>query len=272
VSDTPRIEKRGTSSVMSRNPRRIPIIEFDDVSMAFDGHSVYAGISFCIFEGENVGLIGPSGTGKSVLLKLISGLLTPTSGKVKIRGADIAMLDKESLINESREIGMLFQGAALFDSLTVFDNIAFPLREHNNGTEAQIRKIVTEKLHIVGLSGDEDKFPAELSGGMKKRVGLARVLVTSPRIILFDEPTTGLDPTTRALIEEIIIKLRDDHRITSVIVTHDMESAHRMVSRLILLSDGRIQADGPASELWEGDKKVHDFASGHWKQAGADLL
>ena len=241
-----------------------PLVEFRNVGMVFGSHVVFSGISFTISEGENVVVLGPSGTGKSVLLKLIVGLLKPTSGIVAIKGKDIATMKGEELLQVSRDVGMLFQGAALLDSLTVFENIAFPLREHHLGTEDEIIRIVESKLDIVGLVDAEQKFPAELSGGMEKRVGLARALATSPHVMLFDEPTTGLDPTTRSLISDIIIQLRDTHGITSIVVTHDMECAHRIANRVLFVADGRIQVDGALEQLWDTDQKVRDFVSGHW--------
>jgi phospholipid/cholesterol/gamma-HCH transport system ATP-binding protein len=165
-----------------------------------------------------------------------------------------------------KEVGMLFQGAALFDSLTVFENIAFPLREYGEKDESVIAAVVEEKLGLVGLSGFAQRFPIQLSGGQRKRVGLARALASSPRVVLFDEPTTGLDPTSRNRIDDLIIQLRDDLGITSIVVTHDMESARRISDRIILLSQGKVIVDAPAPAVWEDAEPVRRFARGEWSE------
>jgi phospholipid/cholesterol/gamma-HCH transport system ATP-binding protein len=211
-----------------------------------------------------VTLLGPSGTGKTVLLKLLIGLLTPTSGEVLVEGSNLAHLNREELRHMRKEVGMLFQGAALFDSLTVFENIAFPLREYGERDESKIASVVEEKLGLVGLSGFAQRLPAQLSGGQRKRVGLARALASSPRVVLFDEPTTGLDPTSRNRIDDLIIRLRDELGITSIVVTHDMESARRISDRIILLSQGVVIVDALAPSVWEDAEPVRRFASGQW--------
>ncbi len=241
-----------------------PLIDFRNVSVRFGKTVIHRDISFAVHEREVVTLLGPSGTGKTVLLKLLIGLLTPTSGDVLVEGSNLAQLDREGLRQMRKEVGMLFQGAALFDSLTVFENIAFPLREYGERDEARIGVVVEEKLGLVGLSGFAQRFPAQLSGGQRKRVGLARALASSPRVVLFDEPTTGLDPTSRNRIDDLIIRLRDELGITSIVVTHDMESARRISDRIILLSQGAVIVDAPAPAVWEDAEPVRRFASGQW--------
>jgi len=241
-----------------------PVISLQGVSMHFEDDYIHKDISLDIFRGEVVVLLGPSGTGKTVLLKVIIGLLTPSAGRVFINGKDTAGLSEDALQKERLNIGMLFQGAALFDSLSVFDNISFPLRERHDHLEEQIAEIVTRMLSLVGLPGIEEKFPPELSGGQKKRVGLARALATSPCVLLFDEPTTGLDPTSRKLIDSLIMTLRDEYQIASVVVTHDIESAKVIADRIVLISNKTIVVDGPAAELWDHHDGVRRFASGEW--------
>lgn len=240
------------------------IIQVKNVAITLGRQEVHRNISFDINEGEVVTLLGPSGTGKTVLLKLILGLLFPQKGEVLIHGKNVAEIGEEELRELRKSIGMLFQGAALFDSLTVRENIAFPLREFGETSEGEIDKIVEEKLNLVGLPGIERKLPGELSGGQKKRVGLARALATSPEVLLFDEPTTGLDPSARGLIDNLIIELKRELKITSLVVTHDIESAKRISDRLILISNGEVVINGPAHYLWENDKDVARFASGRW--------
>ena len=173
-------------------------------------------------------------------------------------------MSEEELLPIRRNIGMLFQGAALFDSLTVFDNIAYPLRERGITDQDEITATVHAKLEIVGLLGIDHKFPAELSGGQKKRVGLARALASSPEVMLFDEPTTGLDPTAIRLIDELIVKLKHDYGMTCVVVTHDIESARRFSDRWILLNQGLVAASGPVAEIAERSQEIKDFISGNW--------
>lgn len=240
------------------------IIELRNIAVGFGGTFVHRDVSCSFKRGEIVTLLGPSGTGKTVLLKLMIGLLFPTSGTVIVNGHDLAKLGPEELRRERLQIGMLFQGAALFDSLSVYENVAFSLREFKEKDEDFVRDTVAEKLRIVGLSGIEKKFPPELSGGQKKRVGLARALASSPQVVLFDEPTTGLDPTSKNRIDDLIIELKRDLSITSIVVTHDMDSARRVSDRLILLGNGRVLADGPTHELWDNNELVRRFVHGQW--------
>ncbi|MGH7423129.1 MAG: ABC transporter ATP-binding protein, partial [Candidatus Methylomirabilales bacterium] len=208
--------------------------------------------------------LGGSGTGKSVLLKLIIGLLKPDTGQILVEGEDIVPLQEEELLQVRRKVGMLFQGAALFDSLSVRENVAFPLREHTRMTEAEIRGRVEEVLALVGMAGVEEKLPSELSGGMRKRVGLARAIALTPRIVLYDEPTTGLDPRNVDKINELITDLRAKLQVTSVVVTHDIQSALRISDRVALLSDGRVVDTGTPAEIAKAEHPVvQEFLAGH---------
>jgi len=241
-----------------------PLVELLNISVIFGSHKVHRDVSFKINRGEVVVLLGPSGTGKTVLLKLIIGLLSPTEGRVFVHGRDLETLSEEELRKERLKIGMLFQGAALFDSLSVYENIAFPLREHGEISEEKIRSVVKEKLLLVDLPEVEQKFPPELSGGQKKRVGLARALATNPEVLLFDEPTTGLDPSAKGIIDNLILMLKARYAITSIVVTHDMDSAKKIADRLVLLNDGHVVVDGPAAKLWSENKQIASFVAGEW--------
>jgi phospholipid/cholesterol/gamma-HCH transport system ATP-binding protein len=241
-----------------------PFISLQNIRVAFGNQVVHRDISFDIYPGEVVTILGPSGTGKTVLLKLMVGLLFPDSGRVLVEGKDLSKLSDEQLRGVRLKVGMLFQGAALFDSLTVFDNIAFPLREYGTTAEDKIAEIVKSKLDLVNLPETINKYPPALSGGQKKRVGLARAMATSPRVLLFDEPTTGLDPTSRGKIDDLITELRNRYGITSVVVTHDMDSAQKVSDRLILVHNGSVVATGPAHSLWEDNLIVKHFVSGSW--------
>lgn len=242
------------------------LIKFENVSLKFGSHIVHEDISFGVRRGEVVTLLGPSGTGKTVVLKMIIGLLKASSGYISVMGEEINSLSEEELWPIRDKIGMLFQGAALFDSLNVYENVAYALREKSNIEEYKIRTIVEEKLSIVGLPGIEKKFPPQLSGGQKKRVGLARALASEPEVMLFDEPTTGLDPTAVRLIDELILKLKANLGITSIVVTHDIESARRFSDRWIFLTGGRVVADGPVKEVSQKSEEVSKFISGNWQE------
>ncbi len=242
------------------------LIALNHVGMRFDSLVVHRDISFRVSKGEVVTLMGPSGTGKTLILKMIVGLLRPSWGTVQVMGKDLSALRENDIRPIRRRIGMLFQGAALFDSLTVSENIAYSLREFGEHDEATITRTVEEKLSIVGLPEIGEKFPPQLSGGQKKRVGLARALASSPEVVLFDEPTTGLDPTAIRMIDELIVKLKNTYGITSVVVTHDIESARRFSDRWILLSGGQVVADGPASAVEHQSEDVKNFVSGRWRE------
>lgn len=241
-----------------------PAIRLIGVRKSFDSLAVLQGVDLAVAPGETITIIGGSGTGKSVLLRLIIGLVTPDGGRIWIDGEEITGRPEASLLPIRRKVGMLFQGSALFDSLTVAENVAFPLREHTRMSEAAIRERVREVLGLVGLPGVEEKEPAELSGGMKKRVGLARAIALQPRIILYDEPTTGLDPSNTEKIAELIMDLKEKLGVTSVVVTHDMHTAFKVSDRLALLHQGRIAVAGTPAEIEHSDSTlVRDFISGH---------
>lgn len=240
-----------------------PAIRIAGVRKSFNSLAVLQGVDLEVATGETITIIGGSGSGKSVLLRLIIGLMRPDAGRIWIDGDEITPLPEERLLPIRRKVGMLFQGAALFDSLTVAENIAFPLREHTRMGEAQIRARVEEVLELVGLPGIEEKMPAELSGGMKKRVGLARAIALQPRIILYDEPTTGLDPSNIEKITELIINLREKLGVTSVVVTHDMQSAFKVSDRIAMLHQGRIAVAGTVAEIEHSQERlVRDFIAG----------
>ncbi|HLE86107.1 MAG TPA: ABC transporter ATP-binding protein [Candidatus Brocadiaceae bacterium] len=241
------------------------IIEFKDVYKSFNGILVHNGINLSIFEGEIISLLGGSGSGKSVLLKELIGLMKPDKGDIIVLDNNVTQMNEEALIELREHIGMLFQGAALFDSLTVFENIAYPLREHLKLTEKEIQERVAEKLQVVGLSGIEEKMPSELSGGMKKRVGLARAIATEPEIILYDEPTTGLDPMTAQRINDLIIELQRKLGITTIVVTHDLHCVKTVSDRIAMLHEGKIVAVGTWEELVTSNiQVVQDFIGGKY--------
>ena len=240
-----------------------PAIEFRQVYKSFNHTPVLAGMDFAIQSGETVTIIGGSGIGKSVTLKLIVGLLKPEAGQILIEGEDIVPLAEDQLIRVRKKIGMVFQGSALFDSLSVAENIAYPLREHTAMSERQIRERIMETLRLVGLEGAEDKEPADLSGGMRKRVALARAIAMTPRIILYDEPTTGLDPINTEKINELIMDMDRKLEVTSVVVTHDMRSAFKISDRIGLLDMGKIAVVGTPREIERADLPlVRQFING----------
>ncbi len=240
-------------------------VEFVDVHTAFGANHVHRGLNFALKPGEVTTLLGPSGAGKTIILKLIMGLAWSQSGTVKVMGHDMNSITENGLNDLRVNIGMLFQGAALFDSLPVFENIAYGLRERGERNEKKIRSIVESRLEMVGLAGIEEKLPSQLSGGQKKRIGLARALASSPKIMLYDEPTTGLDPTSTRKIDDLIVKFAKESGMTSLVVTHDIQSAKRVSDRWMLLSKGVIAADGPAASLAASSPLVADFVSGQWK-------
>ncbi|MDB6033123.1 MAG: transporter related-protein [Verrucomicrobiales bacterium] len=239
------------------------MIEAREVHKSFGSQKVLNGVSLKIETGERVVIIGRSGGGKSILLKHLIGLLQPDAGEVLVNGQRIDNQNEHRLLEVRRKFGMLFQGAALFDSLTVHENVAFALHRQGKWTDQEIRAKVTEALEMVDLPGIEDKKPAELSGGMRKRVGLARAIVYKPEIILYDEPTTGLDPISADSIDKMIVKISDRLNVTSIAVTHDMRSAGIIAQRILMLHQGKIYATGtPAEILKSTDPIVHRFVNG----------
>lgn len=239
------------------------MIDVRDIHKSFGSQAVLKGTSLRIEKGEAVVIIGRSGGGKSILLKHLIGLLIPDRGEVLIEGESLGAMDERQLLRVRRKFGMLFQMAALFDSLDVYENVSFVLRREGRHTEGELRRLVAEALAMVELSGTESKKPAELSGGMRKRVGLARAIVYRPQILLYDEPTTGLDPIASSRIDMLIRRIWDQLRITSIAVTHDMKSASNISNRMLMLHEGRIYADGPtASILQSADPIIHSFVNG----------
>ena len=215
----------------------------------FGSQVVLKGIDLKVEQGETVAVLGRSGTGKSVLLKLIIGLQKPDTGSIQIHGQDITDLPLEKLNEIRRKVGFLFQDAALYDSLSIEENVAFPLRRQNTLPAKDQKDRVRELLSVVGMEGDSSKMPSEISGGMKKRVGLARALALEPDILLFDEPTAGLDPITASEIEELILRLKKERKMAAVVVTHDLHGARTVSDRLALIHDGNILIEGTFDEL-----------------------
>jgi phospholipid/cholesterol/gamma-HCH transport system ATP-binding protein len=239
------------------------MIQVRDLQKSFGTQKVLDGVSFQIENGESVVIIGRSGGGKSVLLKHLIGLIQPDAGEVLVDGENIGPLDERQLLRVRRKFGMVFQGAALFDSMSVAENVAFGLRRHEDFTEAEIARRVSATLEMVDLPGTEDKNPDELSGGMRKRVGLARAIIYEPQIVLYDEPTTGLDPIVSDSIDHLIIRVRDHLKVTTVVVTHDMRTARRVGQRVLMLHDKKIYASGAPDEFFTSkDPVVRQFVDG----------
>ncbi len=237
------------------------MIKIIDLYKSFGNNKVLRGVNLTIPQGETFAIIGRSGCGKSVLLKHIVGLMMPDSGYVEIEGKRVDKLTKKELYELRKKFGFLFQGAALFDSMTVEENVALPLVENDyDFSEEEIKRLVEEKLELVGLPGTQNLKPAELSGGMKKRVGLARALVTEPEYILYDEPTTGLDPIMSDSIDNLIKKLADQLNVTSIVVTHDMFSVKNVADKIAMMHEGKIYFVGTAEELMNSnDETIQTF-------------
>lgn len=249
------------------------MIELQNLHKSFGAKVVLNGLNLTIKDGETLVIIGRSGIGKSVLLKHISGIMEPDEGKIVIDGTDIFSLSSREQSSFRLSIGMLFQGAALFDSLNVRENVGFSLYEHTKMAEAEIREKVHEKLGRVGLEDVEDLMPAELSGGMKKRVGLARAICNEPKIILYDEPTTGLDPINSDVINELILAMQKQLKVTSVVVTHDMTSAYKVANRIAMLHDGKIIAIGTVDEMKNSkNPMVQQFITGSARGPITDIV
>jgi phospholipid/cholesterol/gamma-HCH transport system ATP-binding protein len=248
-----------------------PLAQLDRLSMRFGDHAVLRDVSLDVRRGETLLVIGESGCGKTVLLKILVGLLTPVGGRVLFEGRDLTALSAAELVAVRRRFGFLFQGAALFDSLTVYENVAYPLRALHQLAEPDIRARVMERLKEVGLPETAAaKMPAELSGGMRKRVGLARALALDPEVMLYDEPTTGLDPVMTELINDLILQTRERRPVTSVVVTHEMKTVRRVADRVVMLyplaglAEGEPQViyDGPAAGLEAAaDERVRRFVA-----------
>lgn len=258
--------KHGVKHLMERvsKPKEVEnVIQIRDLHKSFGSKVVLDGIDINVRKGETLAIIGPSGCGKSTILRLIIGLFSPTSGEIFVNDRNIADMDKDELVELRRHIGMVFQSSALFDSLTVGDNVAFGLREHSDLSEQRIKEVALEKLCLVGLAGSENLMPSELSGGMQKRVSLARALATDPDIILYDEPTTGLDPITSTAIEDLINDLHKKLGTSSIVVTHQMSTVYRIADRIIMLHNGKvIEAGTPDETKRSSDQIVKQFISG----------
>ena len=239
------------------------MIEVRKLAKSFSGRTVLADVSLTVDEGKTLVVLGRSGGGKSVVLRHLIGLTKPDSGEVLVDGEDIIGLPERKLTEVRRKIGMLFQSAALFDSMSVEANLAFPLREQGMRDETEIDARIAEALEMVDLAGEQHKMPADLSGGMRKRVGLARTIVARPRCVLYDEPTTGLDPITTDSINHLIRRLQRRLGVTSIVVTHDMKTAFHCADRVALLHEGRVHFDGSVEELKaSADPVITDFIEG----------
>ena len=263
AEDAPEDEKREAEK--ERSGESEAVIELDHVFLAFDT-PILEDVSFVARQGETICIVGESGTGKSTTLKLILRLLVPEKGAVCIGGKNITELNFEEALEVRQTMGMVFQGAALFDSMSVFENIAYPLREHTKLTDEEIEARVREKLQFVDLDPDRvmEQLPSELSGGMRKRVGIARGMADNPHIMLYDEPTSGLDPLTTGTITRLIMKLQRELNVTSVVVSHDIRSVFRMATKVAVLNDRHIVFFGTPEEMAASDDKyLRDFLGGY---------
>ncbi|MBW2240557.1 MAG: ATP-binding cassette domain-containing protein [Deltaproteobacteria bacterium] len=229
-----------------------PVVTLEGVRKAFRDVPVLRGVDLTVAKGDTFTILGGSGSGKSVCLKHMIGLLEADAGRVLIEDRDVTHLSERGWVAERKRFGMVFQGAALFDSLSVFENVAYPIREHRNDPEERVRERVRTCLASVGLAGIEELVPAELSGGMRKRVGVARAIALEPAVMLYDEPTTGLDPANARRIGRLIRQLQQELGVTSVVVTHDMELCHAVSDRIALLRGGRIVVEDAAAKLADG--------------------
>ena len=244
-------------------PEGTNMIEIVGLTKDFDSNRVLNNINLAVKRGQTLAVIGPSGCGKSTLLKLIIGLFPPTSGKIFVAGKEITGLGSEEIGEIRKHMGMIFQSGALFDSLSVAENVAFGLREHTRLSDREIVKIVSERLNMVGLSGTEDLMPIELSGGMQKRVSLARALATDPEIIFYDEPTTGLDPIMANSIEDLILSLHKKLKVTSIVVTHMLSTVYKISDRITMLHEGNIiEAGSPEETKRSQNPVIRKFITG----------
>ncbi len=245
------------------NPESQPVVEVKDLIRKFGERRVIDNLSFQIDRGETLVIMGGSGCGKSTLLRHIVGVMKPNSGSVKIFGEEISAMNERQIARVRRRFGMLFQSGALLASLTVGENVALPLLQHTDLKPEEIEEVVTRKLRMVGLTGFENLKPAEISGGMKKRVGLARALALDPELLFSDEPTSGLDPIMTAVVDKLTLELTRESGMTAVVVTHDMTSAFRIASRMIMLNRGKIIAQGAPSEIRANpNPEVQQFING----------
>ncbi len=252
-------------------PWPMSLISFQHVRKSFGPKQVYQDLCLDVHAGESLTIIGGSGQGKSVMLKMLIGLLDVDGGSITYDGKEITECDDSEWLAVRRQIGMLFQGAALFDSLTVRENVAYGLREHLHMDEGAITQRVGESLASVGLPGIEHMWPADLSGGMKKRVGLARAIAVRPRVLLYDEPTTGLDPISTNRINRLILSLKRELQVTSVVVTHDLQSAYMVSDRMAMIHQGKVIFTGTPKELRTcTDPRVRDFVEGNLTVAGEE--
>jgi phospholipid/cholesterol/gamma-HCH transport system ATP-binding protein len=233
-----------------------PAVVLQHVSKSFGEKPILRDVSFQVRAGEALCILGRSGTGKSVTLKLIISLLKPDQGQIRIEGEDITGLYASDLSRVRRKMGFLFQGAALFDSLTLYENLALPLLRLTSKSPAQVEVIIDRVLREVGLHDDKQKMPSELSGGMRKRAGLARALVLEPRILLVDEPSSGLDRITASEIDELLLREKVEHRTTLIVVTHDVRGARRIADRIAVLNQGRLIADGSVEEVQHSENEI----------------
>jgi phospholipid/cholesterol/gamma-HCH transport system ATP-binding protein len=259
MTETPTIPDRraeGRPTPDRRSHQRDLFVEFKDVTKAYGTKLVLRGVDLKVYRGEVLVILGGSGSGKSVTLRHMLGLEAPDSGRVFVEEEDITDHPEEELYRVRKKFGMLFQSGALFDSMTVFENVAFPLREHADMSEEEIARAVKEKLELVNLPNTEQLMPVDLSGGMRKRVGLARSIVLDPKMILYDEPTTGLDPITSQKINELIIDLQSKLNVTSVVVTHDIQSAFSVGDRIAFLNKGIFEWVGTMEEARDADHPV----------------
>jgi phospholipid/cholesterol/gamma-HCH transport system ATP-binding protein len=249
------------------------VIRLVDVHKAFGPKKVLSGFSLDVDEGETMVIIGYSGTGKSVAIKHIVGLLEPDAGEVWVDGLSVPTLPRRELYQLRARIGYVFQFAALFDSLPIGENVAMGLRRQDELEEPEIARRVEEALDLVDLPGVQDRFPAELSGGMRKRVGIARAIALRPKYILYDEPTTGLDPVTSAVIDQLMVRMREKLGVTSIVITHDMRSAYTVGTRIAMLYDGRVRQVGTVDEIrHSSDPVVRQFIEGRATIDDADLV
>lgn len=251
-----------------------PIVQLEHVSLAFS-EPVLEDVSIAAREGQTICIVGESGTGKSTILKIILRLLQPDEGRVFVDGEDITGVSFQEALQIRQKMGMVFQGAALFDSLTVYENVAFPLREHTTMNEDEIAARVREKLQFVDLNPDQisNLLPAELSGGMRKRVGIARAIALRPKYILYDEPTTGLDPVTSAVIDDLMLRMERQLGVTGIVITHDMRSAYTVSNRIAMLYEGRVRQVGSVDEIKNTtDPVVRQFIEGRAVLAPAHAI